>query len=309
MGLLVLGLTEWRSSQSEETMDEELKYVTVLEEAHCILPRVSKQQSQEGSNVIGKSVEMIASAIAEMRSYGQGFIIVDQSPSAVDEAAIRNTNTKIIMNLPDGDDRTIAGKSMGLTKELQIAELAKLSTGEAIVFQRGWSEAVMASIHEMKKELRKPLLRKDNLVEIDTTEGTAPSEEFISFFIGKKINVSKDIKDKIADEILKNKKCGSCSKAILLSVLNGKSVDGLSFFEAELDFIGLRDYFVNLLNQYSAGSYSLVWDVREFLAEQCDIIDTDVQNDLLSIAFKWASLKNKKWHLICAQSMPKPQKK
>ena len=205
-----------------------------------------------------------------MRSYGQGFIIVDQSPSAVDEAAIRNTNTKIIMNLPDGDDRNIAGKSMGLTKELQIAEPAKLSTGEAVVFQRGWSEAVMASIHEMKKELRKPLLRKDNLVEIDTTEGSAPSEEFISFFIGKKINVSQDIKDKISSEILKNNKCGSCSKAILLS---------------------------------------LVWDLREFLAEQCDIIDTDVQNDLLSIAFKWASLKNKKWHLICAQSMPKPQNK
>lgn len=309
MGLLVLGLTEWRSSQSEETMNEELKYVTVLEEAHCILPRVSKQQSQEGSNVIGKSVEMIASAIAEMRSYGQGFIIVDQSPLAVDEAAIRNTNTKIIMNLPDGDDRTIAGKSMGLTKELQIAEIAKLSTGEAIVFQRGWSEAVMTSIHEMKKESKKPLLRKDNLVEIDTTEGTTPSEEFISFFVGKNINVSQDTKDNITSEILENKKCGSCSKAILLSVLKGKSVDGLSFFEAELDFLGLRDYLVYLLNQYSAGSYSLIWDMREFLAEQCDIIDNDVQNNLLSIAFKWASLKNKKWHTICAQSMPKPQNK
>ena len=146
MGLLVLGLTEWRSSNGENTMDESLKYVTVLEEAHCILPRVSKQQNQEGSNVVGKSVEMIASSIAEMRSYGQGFIIVDQSPSAVDEAAIRNTNTKIIMNLPDGNDREIAVKSMGLTNDGQIAELATLSTGEAVVSQSGWSEEVMAAI-------------------------------------------------------------------------------------------------------------------------------------------------------------------
>ena len=153
------------------------------------------------------------------------------------------------------------------------------------------------------------MLRKDNLVEIDTTEGTTPSEEFISFFVGKKINVSQDTKDNITSEILENKKCGSCSKAILLYVQKGKSVDGLSFFEAELDFLGLRDYLVYLLNQYSAGSYSLIWDMREFLAEQCDIIDNDVQNNLLSIAFKWASLKNKKWHTICAQSMPKPQNK
>ena len=48
----------------------------------------------------GKSVEMISNAIAEMRTYGEGFIIVDQSPSAVDISAIRNTNTKIIMRLP-----------------------------------------------------------------------------------------------------------------------------------------------------------------------------------------------------------------
>ena len=88
MGLIVLGLSEWRMSQSEDVMDQELQHVTVLEEAHCILPRASKQQSQEGANILGKSVEMISSAIAEMRTYGEGFIIVDQSPSAVDIAAI-----------------------------------------------------------------------------------------------------------------------------------------------------------------------------------------------------------------------------
>ena len=165
MALVVLGLTEWRMSQHEDEMDKKLQHVTVLEEAHCILPRVSKQQSQEGSNVLGKSVEMIASAIAEMRTYGESFIIVDQSPSAVDEAAIRNTNTKIVMNLPDGEDREIAGKSIALTTDEQISELAKLSTGEALVWQRGWSEAVLTSIYETSH--RDPLFSKDNKVEIN----------------------------------------------------------------------------------------------------------------------------------------------
>lgn len=306
MGLIVLGLTEWRSSQNEDLMDEELKNVAVLEEAHCILPRVSKQQNQEGSNIVGKSVEMIASAIAEMRSYGQGFIIVDQSPSAVDEAAIRNTNTKIIMNLPDGDDRIIAGKSMGLSKELQIDELAKLSTGEAIVFQRGWSEAVMTSIHEMKKELRKPLLLKDSRIEFDATEGTLPSRDFISFFI-KERDIPIDAKERTKIEILHNSKCSSCSKAILLDALNGRYTDIQAFNESILDFIGLRDYFVNILNQYSIGSSSLIWDVREFLTDECEITDPKLQNEFLSKAFIWASLKNKKWHKICSQSMPQTQ--
>lgn len=74
MGLLVLGLSEWRMSMSDDTMDRQIHHVTILEEAHCILPRVSKQQSQDGSNVLGKSVEMIASAIAEMRTYGESLL-------------------------------------------------------------------------------------------------------------------------------------------------------------------------------------------------------------------------------------------
>ena len=67
------------------------------------------------------------------------------------------------MNLPDGDDREIAGKSIGLIKDVQFAELARLNTGEAVVWQRGWSEAVMAVIDEMKDKY--PLLRKDNMIE------------------------------------------------------------------------------------------------------------------------------------------------
>lgn len=86
----------------------------MLEEAHNILKRTSTEQNPEGSNVASKSVEMISNAIAEMRTYGEGFIIADQSPSAVDISAIRNTNTKIIMRLPDEQDRRLAGKSAGL---------------------------------------------------------------------------------------------------------------------------------------------------------------------------------------------------
>ena len=39
---------------------------------------------------------MLANAIAEMRTYGEGFIIADQAPGLLDMAVIRNTNTKIM---------------------------------------------------------------------------------------------------------------------------------------------------------------------------------------------------------------------
>ena len=148
MGILIMRLSEYRMSSSEE-MNTPLRHVTVLEEAHNILKRTSVDQNLEGSNVAGKSVEMISNAIAEMRTYGEGFIIADQSPSAVDISAIRNTNTKIIMRLPDEQDRRLAGKSAGL-KDNQLDEIAKLPKGVAVVYQNDWLEPVLCKIEKFK---------------------------------------------------------------------------------------------------------------------------------------------------------------
>lgn len=144
MGILVLKLQEHRMS-SAEGMNSNLKHVTVLEEAHHILKRTSAEQNQEGANLLGKSVEMIANAIAEMRTYGEGFIIADQSPGLLDMAAIRNTNTKIIMRLPDKGDRELVGYAANLDDD-QIKELAKLPCGVAAVYQNEWVQPVLCKV-------------------------------------------------------------------------------------------------------------------------------------------------------------------
>ena len=148
MGILIMRLSEHRMTNTED-INVSLKHLTVLEEAHNILKRTSTEQSTEGSNVTGKSVEMISNAIAEMRTYGEGFVIVDQSPTAVDISAIRNTNTKIIMRLPDESDRRLAGKSAGL-KDEQLDEIAKLPKGVAVVYQNDWVEPLLCSIQKYK---------------------------------------------------------------------------------------------------------------------------------------------------------------
>lgn len=148
MGLLVMRLSEYRMSTAED-MNVPMKHITVLEEAHNILKRTSTEQNPESPSVAGKSVEMISNAIAEMRTYGEGFIIVDQSPSAVDISAIRNTNTKIIMRLPDESDRRLAGKAAGL-KDEQLDEIAKLPKGVAVVYQNDWVDPVLCKIQKYK---------------------------------------------------------------------------------------------------------------------------------------------------------------
>lgn len=146
MGILILRLNEYRASTAKGG-NQALRHVTVLEEAHNILRRVSTGQSQDSANVAGKAVELLSSSIAEMRTYGEGFIIVDQSPGAVDVSAIKNTNTKIVMRLPDKEDCMVVGKAASMRDD-QIEELSRLPTGCAVVYQGNWLEPVMTRVHK-----------------------------------------------------------------------------------------------------------------------------------------------------------------
>ena len=144
MGMLVLKLQEYRMS-GDTAMNTAMRHITVLEEAHNLLRRTSVEQSTESSNILGKSVEMLANAIAEMRTYGEGFIIADQAPGLMDMSVIRNTNTKIIMRLPDQGDRELVGKAANLNDD-QIKELAMLPCGVCAVYQNEWIQPVLCKI-------------------------------------------------------------------------------------------------------------------------------------------------------------------
>lgn len=149
MGILVMRLQEFRIS--EGGMNKPLRHITVLEEAHNLLKRTSSEQASEGANLLGKSVEMLANSIAEMRTFGEGFIIADQSPNMLDLSVIRNTNTKIILRLPALEDRELVGRAACLNDD-QIIELAKLSTGIAVVYQNDWLDPVLCHIDQIYTE-------------------------------------------------------------------------------------------------------------------------------------------------------------
>ncbi len=158
MGILVMKLQEYHLSRDKET-NERLNHITILEEAHNLLRKTSFAQSQESANLQGKSVEMLTNSIAEMRTYGEGFVIVDQAPGLLDEAVIRNTNTKIVLRLPDSEDRELVGKAAALNDE-QIDEIAKLPMGVAVVYQNNWVEAVLCHFDEYKT--KNPYVKKTN---------------------------------------------------------------------------------------------------------------------------------------------------
>ena len=180
MGLLVLKLQEYRMESNEPNSN--LKHITVLEEAHNLLKRTSTQQRSEGSNLLGKSVEMLANSIAEMRTYGEGFIIADQSPGLLDMSVIRNTNTKIILRLPDFSDRELVGRAAGLNED-QIIELGRLEKGVAAISQSDWLEPVLCKIDKYDETSKKNIEKEGHKLNIINNENEEVEKDILNIIM------------------------------------------------------------------------------------------------------------------------------
>ena len=153
MGILVVRLREYRASTSRPA-NQVLHHVMVLEEAHNIFPRSTQSNVEGGQSISGKSVQMLSQCIAEMRGYGQGFFIVDQSPSEIDISSIRNTATKIVMRQPEAADQLAMAHSLSLSEE-QAAELSRLPERVALVYQTGWIEPVMVRLNNSREKYKR----------------------------------------------------------------------------------------------------------------------------------------------------------
>ena len=144
MGILIIKLKNYRKVVASAP-NSSLVHVTVLEEAHNILKRCSHEANADFGNVQGAAVDSLCRCIAEMRSAGEGFMIIDQSPGAVDEAAIKNTAIKIVMRLPSKTDCEEIGAALSLN-ENQIRELSRLDVGVAAIFHTGWTDTLLAKM-------------------------------------------------------------------------------------------------------------------------------------------------------------------
>lgn len=106
MSLFVL---YYRYSLTRRT--DSLKRILVLEEAHRIIGKSAGHQDTD------PSLEFFGNMLSEVRSYGCGIVISDQSPARLIDDAMRNTNTKFIMRLVSGEDIRSAVAGAGLPEQ------------------------------------------------------------------------------------------------------------------------------------------------------------------------------------------------
>lgn len=223
MGILVMRLSEHRMTQAQAAgSNQKLHHITVLEEAHHILKSGTSKSTEDGGDISGKSVEMLSNAIAEMRTYGEGFIIADQSPNAVDISAIRNTNTKIIMRLPEESDRRQAGKSAAL-KDNQLDEIARLPRGVAVVYQNDWVEPVLCKVEKFSGEEKEYV---ENTAAEQEMQVKTATRQIVNFLIKNKLSSPDRICPENIEDAVKHCRCSVRTKAVLYSLVDEYRLDG-----------------------------------------------------------------------------------
>ena len=109
-----------------------LKNVILLEEAHVLLD--SNMNSGQGeANPSSIAQGLIKRMLAEIRSYGVGLVIADQSPRKVGTDVVALTDMKVIFRLVEAADKQIIADSSNMS-DAMIQRMSKLKPGEAFLF-------------------------------------------------------------------------------------------------------------------------------------------------------------------------------
>lgn len=153
MGMILVFLYEYRESMGP---NDQLQHVMMVEEAHRLLKNIPTSQSSESANPAGKAVEFFTNMLAEIRSYGQGFIIADQIPNKLAPEALKNTNLKIMHRIVATDDRDSMGGAMNLD-DVQKRHVTALGQGRAIVYaEKMESPFHLAIVYDKSAEVPPP---------------------------------------------------------------------------------------------------------------------------------------------------------
>ncbi len=112
--------------------DGGLKNVILLEEAHVLLD-ASSNVGQGDANPSAIAQNLVKRMLAEIRSYGVGIIIADQSPRKVSTDVVALTDMKMVFRLVEATDKQIIADSMNMG-DVQEQRLSRLKPGEAFLF-------------------------------------------------------------------------------------------------------------------------------------------------------------------------------
>lgn len=140
MSILMTWMRYYRESRFSNDFDYRaavanknvLKHLAVIEEAHVVMSKPAASLSTEDVNPGKKGAQLASAMLREMRSYGQGMLVVDQTVSNLIDEVLNSTNVTLVHSVKADEEAKKIADSIALNPE-QKDHLHLLETGHLIV--------------------------------------------------------------------------------------------------------------------------------------------------------------------------------
>ncbi|MBY3552821.1 ATP-binding protein [Modestobacter lapidis] len=131
--------------------DGKLKNVLLLEEAHVLLDARERGSQHGDADPAAIAKALLRRMLAELRSYGVGLVIADQSPRKVSSDIVALTNIKVGFRLVEAEDKEIFAQSTNMA-DVQKTRLARLRPGQAMLFYERLEEPEEVTLPDARSE-------------------------------------------------------------------------------------------------------------------------------------------------------------
>ena len=149
MALLLINIVLY--TKHNQKGDGKLKNILLIDEAHVLLGGSTATGQDGAAEASASTVKALQNMIVEIRSYGTGIIIADQSPQKVTKEIVGNTDIKIMFQLVQREDKEIIAASSNM-REKDEDQLSRLNTGEAFAYYRGLVEPVRIKTEDIREK-------------------------------------------------------------------------------------------------------------------------------------------------------------
>ena len=161
MALLLVDVCAYNKINSL-SIGTRLKNVLMIDEAHVLLSPEGRGDNSDisaGSSTVSSLQRMLK----EIRAYGTGVIIADQSPSKVTHDIIAATDTKIMFRLVEASERRLIANSTNMDAEMEET-LSCLQVGEAYVYSTAFNKPQLVMTEDIREKKQIKLSIDNDLI-------------------------------------------------------------------------------------------------------------------------------------------------
>ena len=156
MALLLIQICVY--TKNNVSGDGKLKNILLIDEAHVLLGGRGGAVQEGAADSQGSTIEALEDMIAEIRSYGTGIIIADQSPTKVGRSIVANTNVKVIFKLVEKENKDAISTATNM-EQADYDLLGRLGVGEAMLhYGRVYSPLHIMTYHVGEKAKIRPVI-------------------------------------------------------------------------------------------------------------------------------------------------------